>query len=733
MSVLDQLSFGLSSRKVPTILQTEAAECGLACLAMVATFHGYRTDLATLRMQFPVSLKGTTAADLIRFAEKVQLSARAVKLDIEDLASLKRPCILHWSFAHFVVLKDVRRRAIVINDPAFGERKVSWRELSTHFTGVAIELWPNSGFQRANREQRVVLRQLMGRLTGLARSITQVLVLAVALEIFALVSPFFLQWVVDEAVVSADGDLLLTLALGFGLLMLLQAAIGAVRSWVLMHLGTMANVQWRANVFTHLLRLPVQYFHKRHLGDINSRFTSIDHIQNTLTSGFFEAILDGVMTIATLIMMFLYSPKLGWIAVVAMSLYAVSRWAWYGSLRSATGAQIVFAAKQQTHFIESVRGVRTIKLFQRESQRRNTWLGLLVDQINAGLRVQKLQIGYSSLNSVLTGLENVLVIYFGARMVIEGSFTVGALMAFKSYKDQFDGRLSALIDRVLQWKMLQLHGERLADIVLHSPEAANGTETRAADHSLPATIALSHVRFRYADHEPFVLTDVSFEIGEGESVAIVGPSGCGKTTLVNVMLGILQPTAGDVSIGGVNVKHIGAEALRSMVGTVMQDDVLFAGSIAENICFFDAHVDHDRIEECARLAAIHDDIVAMPMGYNSLVGDMGTVLSGGQKQRVLLARALYKRPKILFLDEATSHLDVERERQVSAAIRSLNITRVVVAHRPETIAAADRVIRLNGGRIEDARQQAVARTREGPGASHGGIPIAPLSLRAPGV
>jgi ATP-binding cassette subfamily B protein RaxB len=695
---LHNLSFGFG-RRLPLVLQTEATECSLACLAMVAGFHQYRTDLRTLRQRFPVSLKGATLAGLIQVAGQLDLGTRPLKLELEQLTELKLPCILHWNFNHFVVLKEVRAKSVVIHDPAFGARTLSLEEVSKSFTGIALELWPNTAFKPAEQRQTIKLRNLMGRVTGLAVSLWQILLMALSLEVFALVSPFFLQWVIDDVLVSADRDLLATLAIGFALLMLMQQAISAIRSWVILYLGTTLNLQWRANVFAHLIRLPVQYFEKRHLGDVVSRFGTIDQIQKTLTTSFLEAILDGLMTIVTLAMMFLYSPMLGAIAVSAMILYGLSRWLWYRPLRDATEETIIHAAKQQTHFLETMRGVKTIKLFQRQEERRTSWLALLVDQINTNLRSEKLLLFYRLLNGLLFGAENLLIIWLGARLVLDGNFSVGVLIAFNAYKGQFDTRVAALIDKFFELKMLQLQGDRLADIVLSEPEDVLGKQAVVGTTELIASIAVVGLRYQYADQEPFVLDDVSFSIAPGESVAIVGPSGCGKTTLMNVLLGILPISLGDVFIGGVSLKNVGADALRKIVGTVLQDDVLFAGSIAENICFFDPNFDQIWIEQCAQFSAIAEEIASMPMGYNTLVGDMGTVLSGGQKQRILLARALYRRPKILFLDEATSHLDIEKEQLVNRAVKSLNITRLIIAHRPETIASADRAIVLMGGKV----------------------------------
>lgn len=697
MSVLDKLAFGFG-RRLPLVLQTEATECGLACLAMVAGFHGLRTDLMSLRRRFAVSLKGATLASVIQAAGQLSLGTRPLKLDLDQLGNLKVPCILHWNFNHFVVLKSVSAKAITIHDPGFGVRSLSWAEVSKAFTGVALELWPATDFTPQNQRQTMRLRSLMGRVTGLVPSCAQILLLALALEVFALVSPFFLQWVIDNVITSSDRDLLTTLALGFALLMLMQQGVGAVRAWVLLYMGTTLSLQWRANVFSHLIRLPVQYFEKRHLGDIVSRFGATDLIQHTLTTAFVETFLDGLMTFVTLALMFLYSPSLAAIAVGAMLLYAAGRWAWYRPLRQATEEQIILAARQESHFLETVRGVKAIKLFRRHDERRASWLSLLVDQINAELRTQKLQLFYKVLNGLLFGVENILIIWLGARLVLDGQFSVGVLMAFTAYKGQFDIRVSSLIDKFFELKMLQLQGERLADIVLTEPEStsANGMIDPVM---LTPSISVRGLRYRYAAQEPNVLDGVDFELDAGQSVAIVGPSGCGKTTLMNVLLGVLPATEGEILLGGIPIKQLGVDVVRQMVGTVLQDDVLFAGSIADNISFFDPHADQGWVSRCAELAAIAVDIDAMPMGYNTLVGDMGTVLSGGQKQRILLARALYKRPQILFLDEATSHLDIAKEQQVNYAVSTLKMTRVIIAHRPETIASAGRVIVLMGGKI----------------------------------
>ena len=704
---IDSLHFGFGDRRLPMLLQTEAAECGLACLAMIAAHHGHRSDLPTLRQRFSLSLKGSTLSDIVRMAGELQLNARAVRAELDHLADLPCPCLLHWDLNHFVVLKEVNRGVAVIHDPARGVRRMPLAEVSRHFTGVVLELAPQPGFTPRVEQRVVTVQQLLGSVSGLKRSLAQIFMLALALEAFLLLSPFFMQWVVDGVLVGADRDLLVTLGIGFGLLVLIQVATGAIRSWAVLHVSSTLSLQWLGNVFAHLMRLPVSWFEKRHTGDVMSRFGAVQQIQQTLTTSFVEAVLDGLLVVLTLAMMFVYSGTLAAIALASVGGYALLRWAFFRPLRDATEEAIVHDARRSSHFLESLRGVQSIKLFNRQEDRQARFMNLVVDAMNAHIATRQLDLMFGVLHKLLFGLSRIAVVWVGALLVLDKSFSVGMLFAFLAYKEQFAQRTSALIDKVVELKMLKLQGERLADIVLSEPESEPLATRRQED--LPARLELKGVNFAYSDAEPAVLCGLNLVIEPGESMAIVGPSGCGKTTLLKVMLGFHAPQSGEVLVSGVPLRQLGLRAWRDMIGTVMQDDQLFAGSVTDNISFFDPQPDAAWVEECARVAAVHDEILAMPMAYQTLIGDMGASVSGGQKQRILLARALYKRPSILFLDEATSALDVEREREVNQAIRSLRLTRIIVAHRPETIASAARVVVLHDGHVsQDLRSVSAA-------------------------
>ncbi|HET7331679.1 peptidase domain-containing ABC transporter [Dyella sp.] len=687
-SIQDRLQLGWS-RRLPMILQTETAECALACLAMIASYHGHDVDLPGLRRRFSTSLKGVTLSHVMGMGNQLGFACRPLKLTLDHLGQLRTPCLLHWNFNHFVVLKRAKRDGVVIYDPAQGIRKLSLREASDHFTGVALELTPGSDFAPVSERQRVSLRALAGRVRGLMPAMAQILLLSLALETFVLAGPFYLQWVLDQVLVSADRDLLTLLGLGFLGITIFSALVTAARSWAVMWLGATLNLQWASNLFAHLMRLPLDWYEKRHVGDVVSRFGSMQAIQKTLTTQFIGSLLDGLMSIVTLVVMAFYSVWLTLLVVGLFALYGITRWIFFNPLRRANEEQIVYAARQQSELLESIRGAMPIKLANKQDERLSRYANATVATTNRDITIQRLGIVFTLSNQLMFGVGRVALIWIAAKLALSNDFSAGMLIAFIAYADQFTTRSAGLIDKWVDFRMLKLHAERVADIALTAPESTVKSPWR--DPPLEASIELRNVSFRYAEGEPWVLKNCNLSIKKGESVALTGPSGCGKSTLAKIILGLLEPIEGEVLFGGIDIRNLGLDTYRQSIGAVMQDDQLFAGSITDNICFFDREVTSARTESAARMAAVHDDIMAMPMGYQTLVGDMGSSLSGGQKQRIILARALYRRPQFLVLDEATSHLDIEREYMVNTCVRRLSITRLVIAHRSETVTAADKV------------------------------------------
>lgn len=697
MSLLDRLQLSWGTH-IPVILQTEASECGLACMAMLLAQHGTITDVATLRSRHGAVPQGMTLLDLARVAKAEQLTTRAVRVDLKDLKQLRLPAILHWRMGHFVVLRGIKGEKYDVIDPAHGERLFSQEDMSREFTGVAMEAWPSNDFVAKQEAQNVSLKALVGRISGVWSTLWRVLAISLTLEFLGLISPLFMQWVVDTVIVSRDVSLLTTLTLGFLLILLVHEFFSLMRSWLVLKISTQLRVQWRSNVLSHMLLLPLDFFARRHLGDVMSRFDSVDRIQKVLTDAFVEAVLDGLMVILTLVLMLLYSPVLTATAVLSVILYAGVRWLWFAPMRRAMAEQLVRNANEESYLLETIRGMRTIRLFSRHAQRLGAWQTLMVADVNASLKVQKLEVFFRLIQGTLSGAFALLLMWWGARDVMAGTISVGMLLAFMAYREQFDSRFTELINKWVDLRMLGLDAQRLADIVLTAPEISSASLHPKLLLKPPA-IEISDLHFRYSEGTPDVLEGFSLNIPSGQSIAIAGASGGGKTTLVNVLLGVYKTQRGSIRIDGIPLEQVGVSQWRAQVATVMQDDVLFAGSIADNINFFDSALDIEWLEKCAEMASIHDDICKMPMSYQTLVGDMGSSLSGGQKQRILLARALYRRPLVLILDEATSHLDIARESDVNQAIASMPLTRIVVAHRQQTLASVDRVVEIENGRI----------------------------------
>jgi ATP-binding cassette subfamily B protein RaxB len=687
--------------RLPDIRQAETAECGLACLAMVTGYHGRHVDLATLRRRHPISVRGASMRSVMTTAAELGMAARPLRLEMDHLREIKTPAILHWNMDHFVVLRRAGRNGIDIHDPASGARHYSYAEAGRHFTGVALELTPTQEFSPNRERSRVRLRDVVIWPMGGGLCLLQALLLSVLLQAYVIASPFYMQIAMDDAVAQNDHDLLAVLALGFATFLLINVGAGLLRSLALVHLQTGLAYELSAAVLRHLLRLPLDYFEKRRTGDLLSRFAATDPIRDMLTEGVMSAAVDGVMAMLMAVLIFVYSPTLACVVIPSLLICIVLRIVTYRALRARALTSLQAKARETGTFVETLRAIQTIKIFNRENERCGLWTNCRIEVLNADAAVARLKAVFRSVNELVFGIENILVIYLGASAVLNGGMSVGMLFAFMSYKMQFIDKAARFVEKAIEFRMLDVQLERLADIVGSEPEPdlARPAVPEAYRRALVGSVEIRDLSFRYGDDEPYVFENASFSISAGEYVAITGPSGGGKTTLIKVILGLLHATSGEILIDGIPLRQFGIRAFRDQIGVVMQDDQLMSGSVADNICCFDETFELNWMQTCAETAGIHDEIMRMPMGYNSLIGDMGTFLSGGQKQRILLARALYRRPRVLFMDEGTSHLDVALEQRVNAAIKALGLTRIIIAHRPETIASASRVLTVSQGLV----------------------------------
>jgi ATP-binding cassette subfamily B protein RaxB len=528
-----------------------------------------------------------------------------------------------------------------------------------------------------------------------------VLLLSIGLQLLSFVLPFQMQIVVDKAIDANDAGILAIVAIGFGALTVLNAVVGGLRNWTLQLLGSQLVLQVAGNIFRHLIRLSASFFEKRHLGDILSRLGSIRQIQEVLTQGLLSAILDGSMAILAAIVLVMYSPAMAAIIGVSVLGYAALIAVTYPAVRRLTEKSISASANEQSYLMESIRGVVPLKLMAGESVRESTWRNLFGRTYNESMALARLKTKLKFVEEVLFGLQFIAILYLGAMSIMKSQgLSLGMLYSFLAFRAMFTERVLMLIARASEFGLLSLYAERLSDFVLEKAEVEAGSE---ADVEFEGNIVLSEVSFRYGATDPLVLEKINLEIHAGDFVTITGATGGGKTTLFKLLLGLQQPTEGAVLLDGTRATPALWQSWRAHIGVVRQDDQLFSGSLAENIAFFDPDLDMARVREAAAAAAVSQDIERMPMKYLTLVGDMGSSLSGGQRQRILLARALYRKPAMLLLDEGTANLDPATEDLIANMIAAMPITRIVIAHRPALIDRASRVFKVEHGRIETVR------------------------------
>lgn len=692
--------------RLPVIFQTEVAECGLACLAMVVSFFGFRTDLASLRARLGTAQGGMSMKQLIVQAGHLGLSARAVRAELSSLKHLHVPCILHWDMDHFVVLKKAGRRNIVVHDPRVGVLELPYSEASKLFTGIAIEFEPNERFERRKESNVPTLHSIMGRTAGIIPALAHIFGLALLLEIIALISPAVMQWLVDKGLSSPDENQIITIVAGLGLLMVINLTVSTIRSWMVMYFSTTLAFQWSSRILNHLLHLPVEFFERRNIGDIMSRFGSVAAIQRAVTTSVIEGILDGLLGFGTLVMIWLYSPLLAMTAIAAVLLLVLLQFVSFEPMRRIGNESLIADARVSSNFLESIRAIRPIKLANRMDYRRVSWQNLTVESLNIGIRGQWLGLAVGTTSALISGVQNLVSIYLAATLVSQGLFTVGMLFAYLSYQGQFMSRTGGLVKLFFEFRMLRLHFERLGDIVLTAPEQLTHIVKNREDgkssplfcanavEKSPGTVQFVDVSFKYSEFEPNVISNLSFSTIGSRCTVIVGRTGIGKTTIAKMIMGIYKPASGQIMIDGKPIDSMPVEELRQIISCVLQDDLLLGGSVLENIAFFDATIDQAWVEQCATVACVHEDIKRMAMGYHTPIGDMGSTLSAGQKQRILIARALYRKPRILLLDEGTSDLDVPTEKQLNTSLAGLSMHRIYIAHRPETIKFADQVIEI---------------------------------------
>ncbi|HYI07735.1 MAG TPA: ABC transporter transmembrane domain-containing protein [Thermoanaerobaculia bacterium] len=684
-------------RQIPFFQQTTRADCGAACMTMVLSWYGKQVSLREVREVLGVARDGADARQLLAGADWYGLRARAVRItELEHLESLPPASILHWQFHHFVVFDRITADGAWVVDPAVGRRLVPWSELRTAFTGIAITLEPAAGFTATEREQSGTaryVRQLFRESSTLGR----VLGTSVLLQLLALALPFLTGIVVDRVVPGRDVSLLTILALGLAGVAGFHFLFTLIRARLLLRLRVQLDSRMTLDFLDHLVDLPYAFFQQRSAGDLMARLNSNATVREILTSGALSGALDGMLVSLYLIIVLVVHPILGLIVLGLGALRVVLFLALRRQHQELMSRALQTEASSRSYQVEMLAGIETLKSLGAERRAVEHWSNLFADELNVALQRGRLSATFDSLLAALTTASPFVILVYGALEVIRGELTLGTMLAVSALAAGFFAPLSALVSTALQLQLLGSYFERIDDVLETPPEQERGAALERP--RLAGRITLDRVSFRYSPTAPLVVDDVSLDIAAGSFVALVGPSGAGKTTLAHLMVGLYRPGAGRILYDGHDLAGLDLRAVRGQLGIVNQQPYLFGGSIASNLSLADPALPRDRLVEAARLAQIHDDIVAMPLGYDSMLGDGGLSVSGGQRQRLALARALVHRPAILLLDEATSSLDTATERRIQDELAALRCTRIVIAHRLSTVRAADVILVMDQGRV----------------------------------
>jgi ATP-binding cassette, subfamily B, bacterial len=692
----------LQRRRVPVLLQLNAVECGAACLAMILNHHGWRIRVADCREACGAGRDGVTARELAEAARSYGFRVKAFSLGPADIKHIHGPAIAHWEFNHFVVVEQWSPRRVDIVDPASGRRRLTADEFAAGFTGVILTLEPGIHFKPLRENAPAGWRSYllsMFRTPGAPALMLQILGASLCTLFLGLALPLFTRVVVDRVLPLHIVSAMAILGLGLALVVVAQAVASYLRAAMLIYLQGRMDMQMMLGFVEHLLSLPLRFFQERNSGDLVMRSGSNAAIREALTNQTLSTILDGALVLGYLGILLVQAPYFGLLALALGLLQTAPLLAASRRLRDLTQRDLAAQSASQSYLVETLSGIASLKASGTENHALERWSNLFTKELNASLRRGHCLAALDTAATTLHTLAPLLLLWVGTMQVLHGAMGLGTMLELVGLATAFLQPVSSLQSSLQRMQLVAANLDRIADVVEAAPEQAP-----AIVHSTPrlsGRIELRNVSFRYDPAKPLALRNISLIIEPGQKVALVGHTGSGKSTLAMLLLGLYPPSEGEILYDGIPLHLLNYRALRSQFGVVLQESFLFSGSIRQNIAFGNSHLEHHQIVEAARLAAIHEEIVDLPMGYETRLAERGSGFSGGQRQRISLARALACQPAILLLDEATSHLDVITERRVERNLNQLACTRIVIAHRLSSVRNADQIVVLEGGAVAE--------------------------------
>jgi HlyB family type I secretion system ABC transporter len=676
-------------------------ECGLACLAMILRYHGCRISLSELRTDAGVGRDGLTALGIVRAARHHGLRVRAVSLQHTDLRFVAVPAVLHWELNHFVVLERWSRNHVDIVDPARGRTRLTQDEFDAGFTGVVILLEPGTGFTRRASPSRGAFRNYAREyIRREPATFAQILGVSLLLLLMGLAVPLLSKVVVDRILPFHMTDVMPALGIGLLALFLSQTVATLLREWLLVYLRARIDIQQMLGFVEHLLALPYSFFQQRASGDLLARVASNAMLREILSNQLLATVLDSGLVTVYLVILLWQSPPFGLLTLAVGLVQVVVLLASSRPIGRLARRELSAFGRSQGYLGETLVGIATLKASGAEPRAFDRWSNVFFDHLNISLRYNYASGTVTAVLAVLPVFGQLTLLWVGATQVLNGSMTLGTMVALFALAGAFFAPLASLVNSGQQFQLVGANLDRISDVVEAEPE--QDRTTLRPSPRLVGNIRTERLRFRYAESGPDVLHDIALTVAPGQRVAIVGQSGSGKSTLGMLLLGLYAPTGGRVLYDGIALDRLDLQEVRRQFGVVLQDSALFSGSILSNITLNHPRLPFERVVQAAKIAAIHDDIAAMPMGYDTFVSEGGSALSGGQRQRMSIARAIANKPRILLLDEATSHLDVETEQRVAQNLRRLSCTQIIIAHRLSTVRDADKIVVLHQGSIVES-------------------------------
>lgn len=705
-------------RQVPYVPQAELTDCGAACLAMVLAFHGHHAPLGEVRERCGSARDGATALKLVRAARTYGLDARGERLGPAELRSVRPPAILHWEFNHFVVLERASARRYVLVDPLFGRVEVTERELRRRYTGVALVFDAPRGFARRRRAHPSLDRYL--RVFRSQRgAVVQILLAAVGLQVVALAVPVATQVLIDRVVIAQQHGWLWGLAAGLTGTWLAKSLLVVTRNWVTQGLATRLDAELMAEFVAHLVRLPLTFFAVRAPGDLAHRVQSNGRVRSLLQTHGVGTLLDVVLVLAYGGLMLAYDVALGALVVGLGAGRLLLLLALRRRTVLAAVTELAAAGSENASLFEALSGFETMKASRAEAPTVLRWSHRLMRYVEAEKERRRHDIRVREAMALVHGVTTAAVVLVGGQRVIANEMSVGVFASFLTLQSLFTFPLESLLTAISQLQYMASHLARIDDVMRSPIERQGGADPGP----LGGALEVRDVSFAYDAGARPVITGLSFAARAGEKIAIVGRTGAGKSTLAGILLGTNVPSAGSVLLDGRPLAELELGRVRRQIGVVLQHDFLLDDTVRANLSLHDPAIPLERLRWAAEMACVHDVIEALPQGYDTRVGERGSLLSGGQRQRMVLARALVHQPPILLLDEATSAVDADLERRIHANLAALRCTRIVIAHRLATVTDADRVLVLAEGRIveegtydelslHDTRFRAMLRAKE---------------------